>query len=74
MMTMWTIYDHPKDYPEVYVAREWVIDDDAYPRSTASVMIAGDIEILREILLTQMGRTCIARSDQDDPKIVETWV
>jgi hypothetical protein len=24
-LAMWTIYDHPKDFPEHFVARKWLI-------------------------------------------------
>jgi len=37
MLTMWTIYDHPKDFPKHIVAREWhtaALPDSAFGKAT----------------------------------------
>lgn len=73
MMTMWVIYDHPKDFPHKYVARKWLIGPGEMT-PTGNIMLTNDLETLRESLSVGLGRTCIARSPEDDGKIVETWV
>ncbi len=72
-MPMWVIYDHPSDYPDHYVAREHLIDENG-SRPTANVVQSTDLEFLRTMMLTQLGLACLDRHPDDDPKIVETWV
>lgn len=72
-LAMWTVYDHPTDYPDKFVARRFDIDaNGAQPSS--SIIIAADLETLRHILIVDMGLSCLTRSPDDDPKIVETWL
>ncbi len=61
------IYDHPTDYPEVYVARVW----DA-TRPTHIMATATTLEALREKIPSQMIK--IDRTEKDDPCIVEVWI
>jgi len=70
---MWTVYDHPTDYPDKYVARRFDVDGKG-ARPTESVIIHSDLDQLRDMLAFEMHLTCIARSPHDDPKIVETWM
>lgn len=67
MMISWTIYDHPSDFPNTYVARRFV---NAKPSTS---IIEGDLEDIR-VVLQEMGLICFQRSPSDDPKIVETWL
>jgi hypothetical protein len=70
---MWTVYDHPLDYPEKFVARRWDVDANGL-KPSASIIVASDLEILRDILQFELGLTMLMRSPEDDPKIVETWL
>jgi len=70
---MWTVYDHPKDYPDKYVARRFDVGRDGTKMSN-SIIIAGDLEVLRTILAIEMQLTCLPRSKDDDAVILETWV
>lgn len=67
-MKFWTIYDHPKDYPNHFVARLWIID-----KPTDMLLTAFDIEELRERFASE-GMTRLERFPQDDPCIVEVWM
>jgi hypothetical protein len=67
-LVTWTIYDHPKDFPDLFVARKFVGE---MPASEAYAHSA--IEPLRE-LMRGFGLVCLARSPSDDPAIVETWI
>jgi hypothetical protein len=67
-LTIWTVYDHPKDFPNTFVARRW-----AGVTPTQDVIISPDLEDLRRLLAFE-GLTCLARADGDDPTIVETWL
>lgn len=68
VFSLWTIYDHPRDYPNSYVARRFEND-----RPTADHMVSPDIESLRE-QMRQRGLALLSRDQADDPSIVETWL
>ncbi len=69
-MVGYTIYDHPKDYPDNFVVRRWTV-------STAGVFwdakcqLATTLEEARR--LVPDGTLGIPRFEEDDPVIVETW-
>ena len=69
MINIWTVYKHPIDYPGKYVARLFRGET-----PTASVMIADDIETIRDIMLRDFNLVCLLRSPKDDPNILETWL
>jgi hypothetical protein len=70
---MWTVYDSPSDYPGQFVARLFEVDGDG-PRATGSMVVADDIEKLRNMFEFEMGLVKLMRSPEDDPVIVETWL
>lgn len=67
-LILWTIYDHPKDFPNTFVARAWNMD-----QPTDQLIIAPSLEELREIMVS-WGLSCLTRNPEDDPCIVETWI
>jgi len=71
-LLMWTIYDHPSDQPNVFLARLYEIDING-TRPTAECMASESLEALR-VVMQKMGLTCLGRAEGDDPVIVETWV
>lgn len=71
-LIMWTIYDHPSDYPNVYVAREWCILPSGH-QPTGNVIRCAVLEPLRE-QMRNAGRICLDRDERDDPVIVESWI
>ena len=71
-LAMWTIYDHPSDHPTAYIARKWLVGGGA-PQPTTDALICGNLDHLRTAMIS-MGLTCLSRSPEDDPKIVETWL
>lgn len=73
MLSMWTVYDHPTDYPDKFVARRFEVDANG-PRPTESIIIAPNLDLLRDILGMEMHLTPLPRSAGDDAKIVETWI
>jgi hypothetical protein len=68
-LSIWVIYKHPRDYPDKYIARLWRND-----QATSSVMIADDIERLRDVLQFEMGLVKLMPTPQDDPVIIESWL
>jgi hypothetical protein len=72
MMEMWTIYDHPRDYPHCFVARRFLVYAGA-SKPTDEIVTAPDLEMVRRWCRFR-GLACIPRDPNDDPKIVETWL
>ncbi len=71
-LEMWTIYDHPSDAPDTFIARKWLIFAEG-TAPTDQTMCEQDIEDLRKYLRAA-GWHCLGRNQGDDPKIVESWV
>ena len=68
-LRQYTIYDHPRDYPDGFVVREWEID--ASQMTSRRAWTAPTLETARELIPVGLFR--IPRADNDDPVIVETW-
>jgi hypothetical protein len=73
LLSLWTIYDHPADYPDAFVARRFVVGLEDVPVATTDVIVAETIEALRERFL-ELGLVAIERALSDEPQIVETWL
>ena len=72
-LRMWTVYDHPLDYPNDFVARLFEVDaSGSHP--TSSIIITPDLQTMRDMLRFEMGLTFLDRQPEDDPKIVEVWL
>ena len=72
-LAMWTVYDNPTDYPGKFVARRFDVDGEG-PKPSSSVIIMDDLDKLRDVLCYELHLTCLCRNEEDDPKIVETWL
>jgi len=66
-LAIWTIYDHPTDYPDVFVARKF-----NYDQPTDEILTDTTLDGLRHKLPNNL--TCLKRDPLDDPKIVECWL
>jgi hypothetical protein len=74
MVSGWTVYDHPKDYPNTFVARFFVCrHGDPEPLPTDNHIVSPTLEDIRTIMRSA-GLVPIRRLDDDDPKIVEVWL
>ena len=71
-MPIWVVYDHPKDYPHVFVARRWLVGKRGQ-RTTDIILIDDDIGRLR-LALEGRGLIKLDRMPGDDPVVMETWV
>jgi hypothetical protein len=67
---MWVIYDHPSDYPNAWVVREWKIADE--PVAMPNVIIAKSLKAARAAI--PPGLFCMPRWQGDDPAVVEVWL
>jgi hypothetical protein len=70
-MHLWVIYDHPRDFPDRFVARKHhVVPGASGP--TLEILTADTLDDLRAKL--PAGLVLLSRHPMDDPVIVETWL
>jgi hypothetical protein len=73
-LSMWTVYDHPRDYPDCFVARRWESSGGSpEPVATADMIAAHDLKELRDCFFNA-GLVVIPRAESDQPQIVEVWM
>ena len=73
---LWTIYEKGTDrrFPSNYVAAQFEIHGDLPgPAVTEKIMIAPNVELLRDFL-TKRGHVKMQRSEIDDDSIIESWI
>jgi hypothetical protein len=71
-LSMWTVYDHPRDFPDGFVARRFEVRK-GEPVVTKDAITANGLQPLRTAF-ERAGLTVIARFEGDEPQIVETWM
>jgi len=71
VLHMWTLYDHPRDHPDAFVARRHIIVAGA-TAPTPDMFVADSLAELRALL--PPGLVCVPRSALDEPSIVESWL
>ena len=70
-LPIWTIYDRPLDHPDGFIAR---MHEVAEGKSRATNRRhTGELEELRSIFW-QAGLVKLSRDEQDEPRIVESWL
>ncbi|WP_340667820.1 hypothetical protein [Bradyrhizobium ottawaense] len=72
LLPMWTVYDHPIDMPDKFVARCYVVAN-GENGPTNNWITSSSLRHLRR-MLWRAGLTPLARDETDDSKIVETWL
>lgn len=70
-LRLWTIYDHPSDFPDRFIARLSLVSR-AGIVATRQTISATSLEELRSKLPPGLYR--INRDPGDDPVIVEVWL
>ena len=71
-LSIWTIYDHPLDYPQGFIARRWVIQTAGDVIASNDIRTADSLDEVRQMIPAFLHR--LPRQDGDDPKIVESWI
>ena len=71
ILSLWTVYEKPKDYPQGYIARRFEVWVGTY-QATIDTIKAETLEELRSKI--PKGKVSIGRTAGDDPVIVEVWV
>ncbi len=72
VLYLWTVYDHPADMPDLFVARRWWISYGT-AGSTNETITSPHLHHVRAALAGE-GLTRIDRAAADDPVIVEVWL
>lgn len=67
-LKVYTIYHNPKDYPDMWVMRVHEVPGGA----RKDCVVENSLEKIRAHV--PMGLVCLARYDDDDPIIYETWL
>jgi hypothetical protein len=70
-LLIWSIFDHPPEFPEWFVARPTIIR----PKTSGAIpmhLIASDLDTLRAMLPD--GLTRLEPAEWDEAKIIEVWV
>jgi hypothetical protein len=73
VLPIWTIYAHPKDFPDAYVARMFETGPEGEPVPTKVMLASPEIEALRAAF-SHAGLTRLDRNEGDQPEIVESWI
>jgi hypothetical protein len=76
VLSMWTIYNRPKDYPDGFIARRFEVgrgEPPAWPVQVTDHTLTGELEAIRATFLA-IGMTCLNREPGDEPPVVETWL
>lgn len=69
-LPMWVVYDHPRDYPQHFVARMHLTLPS--PQPTDHVIVASALSAIYDKL--PLGLVKLARMEGDDPNILEVWL
>lgn len=72
-LSIWTVYDHPRDFPNSFIARRFELGPDGEPFATPDIVLAETLEKVRRPLI-DAGLSRLDRNALDDPAIVETWL
>lgn len=73
-LAIYTVYDHPMDYPNSYVVKKWICNVNPSVQDAGFLMVGQDIEKIRDVLIGEMGLTPLSRSIDDDPVILENYI
>lgn len=73
VLNVWTIFDHPRDYPDGYIARCFETGAGMTEPVPTNYTITGDLPLIRATL-DYAGLVRMMRSEGDDKNIVESWL
>jgi hypothetical protein len=75
-MSTWVIYDHPRDFPNKFVARRHdIYRGDPEPHASEEYVTADTLDEIRELIYAKNPNLCcLPRFENDDKNIVEVWL
>lgn len=73
VLTLWVIYDRPKDYPNSFVLRRQYVDRNNLIWADRNPVAIGDaLEAIRTLIPVELHN--MNRMPNDDPAIAEVWI
>jgi phage FluMu protein Com len=73
LLPIWTVFDHPRDYPDGYIARCFETGGGQPDPVPTNFTLMGELPLIRAAL-ERSGLTCLTRNPQDDANIMESWL
>lgn len=73
-LVMYVIYDKPIDWPHHFVARRFVVLAGEEVARADKHVFATHLSLTHLRTMLPPGLFCLARSECDEPQIVETWL
>jgi hypothetical protein len=70
-LRLWTIYEHPLDYPHHFLVRLFEVNEGGIVQAVVGTLVNSLEEARAEM---PWGLACLHRQEGDDPSIVETWL
>jgi hypothetical protein len=71
-LALWTVYNRPADFPDKIVARQFYVQvEGAFPTGK---LITTETLCEMRVKLCRRGLFRLERAENDDPKVVETWI
>lgn len=71
-LEIYTVYEHPKDFPNDFVLRRIFLLDDGSLEMEKEAVTAPSLDEIRKAI--PPGRVRVLRRPDDDPVIVECWI
>jgi hypothetical protein len=73
LMSTWTIYYSPRDFPDKFVVRRHdIFRSKKEPEASSEFYVADSLEEIRKRI--PFGLACLTRSEGDKLSVVETWI
>lgn len=72
-LSMWVVYNRPKNYPDFIVARRHDLLNDKTTVATNDAIFAPTVSAIR-LHMMEKGLTKLDRLADDDPVIMEVWL
>lgn len=72
-MEQYCVYNNPPEWPGWYVVRRFKIGPGSVVRDEDWIFMCRSLEDIRDEL-SMRALTCVTRSRDDNPVIVETWL
>ena len=72
-LSLFTIYDHPSDYPAHFVVREYQVARDGCVSPVEPPQLYPTLQAARQVQF-DAWRMCLRRQAGDDPVIIESWL
>jgi hypothetical protein len=73
-MIVWAVYDHPRGFPDVFVAQKWEVTPQGSEK-TDIIKTDPDLDNLRRRLIDEeFCGGCLPARPDDDPEAIELWL